>query len=89
MAYRVILHRNAEKKYKRQGNKVKSRLNKAIEDLRTREDPRKGTHVRKLKGRLQGKYRYRVGDFRIIYEVYYQYLRISYLFRICDFSQKI
>ena len=70
MPYRVILHRNAERYYKRQSKNVKSRLNKAIEDLRTRENPRRGTHVSRLKGKLEGKYRYRVGDFRIIYEVH-------------------
>ena len=70
MAYRVILHRKAQRYYKRQRKDVKNRLNEAIEDLRTRENPRSGTHVGKLKGKLEGKYRYRVGNLRIIYEVH-------------------
>ena len=70
MAYRVILHRKAQRYYKRQRKDIRIRLNAAIEDLRTRENPRIGIHVGKLKGKLEGKYRYRVGNPRIIYEVH-------------------
>ncbi len=70
MVYRVILHKKAQRYYKKQRKNIRIRLTAAIEDLRTRENPRIGIHVGKLKGKLEGKYRYRVGNLRIIYEVH-------------------
>lgn len=31
--------------------------------------PSEGSHIKKLKGRLAGKYRYDVGGFRIVYSI--------------------
>ncbi len=33
------------------------------------ENPFEGSHIKKLKGRLEGKYRYNIGGLRVIYYV--------------------
>lgn len=33
------------------------------------QNPYEGSHIKKLKGKLEGKYRYAIGDLRIIYRV--------------------
>lgn len=68
MAYRVVLHSQAQKFFAKQDKKTTARLQDAIEEIRVR--PKSGRHRRKLRGPLANKYRYRVGDLRIIYEVH-------------------
>lgn len=68
MAYQVILHRQAQKFFEKQDKKTRTRLQDAIEEIRVK--PKGGRHRRRLKGPLANKYRYRVGDLRIIYEVH-------------------
>lgn len=63
--FEVILHTWAERSYARLDEAAAHRVNAAIERLRTRPVGRK--EVRKLRGELEGKYRVRVGDLRIIY----------------------
>ncbi len=46
-------------------NKTARRINKAIDKIA--EDPGEGPHIKSLKGRLEGKYRYAVGDLRIVW----------------------
>lgn len=43
------------------------RMNKAIEKMV--ENPLQGPQIKRLKGQYQGKYRYAVGDLRIVYQV--------------------
>ena len=66
--YKVILHRDAIKDYKNLDIRLKTRVNKAIETLK--ENPYYGSNIKRLTGKLAGMYRYRVGDFRIIYEIH-------------------
>ncbi|MCM8779483.1 MAG: type II toxin-antitoxin system RelE/ParE family toxin [Candidatus Omnitrophica bacterium] len=65
--YRVILLREAEKHYTKASEKLIRRINKAIEQIRL--NPVFGPHIKKLHGRLENKYSYVLGDWRIIYEV--------------------
>ncbi len=65
--YEVYISHEAEKYYKRQDKGTKKRLNKCIDNLRT--EPITGLHIKRLHGNLEGKYRYEVGDIRIVYEV--------------------
>ena len=65
--YEVLISHEAEKYYKKQDKDTKRRLNKCIDDLSR--EPFFGTHIKRLHGELEGKYRCRVGNIRIVYEV--------------------
>lgn len=65
--YSVLLTREAEKQYKKQDRPTKHRINEAIESIR--KEPHVGTHIRRLAGELEGNWRYRLGNFRIIYAI--------------------
>ncbi len=65
--YRVLLTREAEKQYKKQDRPTKHRINKAIENIGN--NPHTGTHIRRLVGELEGNWRYRLGNLRIVYDV--------------------
>ncbi len=65
--YEVFISHEAEKYYKKQGKDTKRRLNKCIDTLSL--EPLYSPHIKKLHGKLEGKYRYKMGDFRVIYEV--------------------
>jgi len=64
--YRIEIDRDAQKRLARlTDDKLRTRLTNAIEGLRTNPRP---PGVKKLKG-FDQRYRVRVGDFRILYEV--------------------
>ena len=65
--YEVLISHEAEKYYKRQDKDTKRRLNNCIDNLSR--EPLSGPHIKRLHGELEGKYRYEMGDFRIVYEV--------------------
>ncbi len=65
--YEVFISHEAEKYYKKQDKNTKRRLNQCIDNLSI--EPLSSPHIKKLHGILEGKYRYRIGDIRIIYEV--------------------
>ncbi len=65
--YEVLISHEAEKYYKKQDKDTKRRLNECIDNLRI--EPLSGPHIKRLHGELEGKYRYGVGGFRIVYEV--------------------
>lgn len=65
--YEVLISHEAEKYYKRQDKDTRRRLNKCIDNLSNQ--PVFGTHIKRLHGELEGKYRYEIGGFRIVYEV--------------------
>ncbi len=63
--YRVILHKSAAKKFAKLSKNLKEKIAKSIELVSL--NPYAG---KKLHGQFEGSYRVRVGDFRIIYDVY-------------------
>ena len=65
--YRVILHRDVNKDYLGFDRKLKAKADKALSDLRL--NPHHGPNIKKLKGKLSNLYRYRIGGFRILYEI--------------------
>ena len=65
--YKVSLHKKAVKYYEKFDDKTAKRINKAIETMSI--NPFEGLHIQRLNGRLEGKYRYTVGDLRIVYSV--------------------
>jgi len=60
--YKIILHKRPANFYTRLDKKQRERIGKAI-------DPLQGRNIKRLKGELEGKYRLRVGPFRIVYIV--------------------
>lgn len=65
--YKPFFHKRASKYYKSLDDKTARRVNKAIGDMT--KIPFEGTHIKRLRGKLEGKYRYAVGDLRIVYQV--------------------
>jgi len=66
--FKVLLHKEAVKDYKRYDPRIKARLDKAFESLKT--NPFYGSQIRRLTGKLSHLYRYRIGGLRIIYEIH-------------------
>ncbi len=64
---KLEFYKQAAKYYEKLDAKVQRRINKAIDEIL--KDPFEGMHIKKLKGRLEGKYRYDIGSLRIIYYV--------------------
>ncbi len=65
--YRVLPHKKAIKYYESLGDKTARKINKAIEKIR--KNPSESSHIKRLKGRLEGKYRYTIGNLRIVYSI--------------------
>ena len=65
--FKPRLFKKAGKYYDNLDAKAARRINAAIEKMI--ENPVEGPHIKRLRGQYQGKYRYAVGDIRIVYEV--------------------
>lgn len=65
--YKAFPHKKAAKYYESRDDKTAKRINKAIEAMCR--NPMEGLHIKRLRGRHDGKYRYAVGDLRIVYRV--------------------
>ena len=65
--FELILHRRAQRSYNKLDSKTASRVNIAMEALKA--NPISGKGATRLRGKLEGRYRLRVGDLRIIYRV--------------------
>ena len=65
--FRILLHNKAAKAYGKLDDKSTARMNKAIDTLK--ENPFFGKDIKKLRGKLDGKYRLRAGGYRIVYRV--------------------
>ena len=65
--YEIILHERVVKFYDKLDNKNAARINRAIETLL--EKPAFGKNIKMLKGELEGKFRLRVGKYRIVYRI--------------------
>jgi len=65
--YELVLTREAQKFYEKAEPPLVRQLHRCFEPLR--EAPYEHPNIRRLKGPLAGYFRYRVGDWWIIYEV--------------------
>ena len=65
--FKILLDRKAVKYYESLDDNTAKRINKAIELIGN--NPFYGTHIKRLIGSLEGKYRYKVGDLRVVYSV--------------------
>ena len=73
--WEIILTRPAERVYDKASANVRQRLDRCFEDLE--ENPPGGSNIRPLTGPLKGLYRYRVGDWRIIYRLHSERLTVE------------
>lgn len=65
--YELRLTRKAEKFYQQVDDLLAKRLNRCVEHLQ--ENPYNHPNIKRLKGSLISCWRYRVGDWRVIYQV--------------------
>ncbi len=67
MTYNVQLSPHAGGQYKKLDPSIKPHLQQALDTLQ--QQPLSGPKIKRLKGRLREYYRYRVGDYRVLYVV--------------------
>jgi mRNA interferase RelE/StbE len=71
MRYQVILPKSVQKELDRLPDEIENRILARLADLETNPRP---TDTKKLKGR--NAWRIRIGDYRVIYEIYDRDLRV-------------
>lgn len=65
--YEVQLSRTAQRFYEKADEPLVRRLNRCFDQLQR--DPYNHPNIKRLTGNLAGYFRYRVGDWRVVYEV--------------------
>ena len=65
--YEILTHNKAIKYYESLNIIIIKKMNEAIDEIKI--NPFIGNNIKKLKGKLDGKYRYKLGDLRIVYRV--------------------
>jgi mRNA interferase RelE/StbE len=65
--FKLSIHKKAAKYYQTVDDNTAGKINRVLEEVSR--NPFTGADIKKLHGRLAGKYRVRVGDLRIIYTV--------------------
>lgn len=67
MSWKIEIKPTAEKRYLKLDKSTRKRIKKALQHLEQEENPFSHPNVRPLIGRLQGDYRLRVRDWRILF----------------------
>ncbi len=65
--YDVLLSDSARAFFENAAASLQRRLDRCFDHLRN--EPRRHRHIIALKGSLAGYYRYRVGDYRVVYSI--------------------
>jgi mRNA interferase RelE/StbE len=65
--HEVLLSERARKQYDAVAAPLRSRFDRCFETLSA--DPRRHPNIRPLKGPLAGLWRFRVGDYRVVYRI--------------------
>lgn len=65
--YELVLTRKAQKVYEQVDESLAERLNRCFEQLQ--ESPYNHPNIKRLRGSLTGCLRYRVGDWRVVYQI--------------------
>jgi len=65
--FKILFHKKVQKSYNKIDKKTIGKFNEAIENLRT--NPFVGKEIKKLRGKLAGKYRLRIRSLRVVYRV--------------------
>ncbi|WP_425213569.1 type II toxin-antitoxin system RelE family toxin [Tumidithrix helvetica] len=65
--YEILMTRKAQKFYDKAENELVLQLNECFDNLS--QNPYQGSDIKKLKGNFLGYWRYRIGDYRVVYLV--------------------
>lgn len=65
--FEIILSSKAKKFYASVDDELASKINAALDIISTQ--PYFGNNIKKLKGNFEGLYRYRIGNYRIVYSI--------------------
>jgi mRNA interferase RelE/StbE len=65
--YEVLLHADAEKVYADADKALAQKIARCLQQLE--QTPRSHPNIKALKGNYAGYYRYRVGDYRVVYSI--------------------
>jgi len=65
--YEVLLHPDAQKVYAKADRALAKKIARCLEQLET--NPYSHPNIKGLKGNYAGYYRYRIGNYRVIYSV--------------------
>jgi len=76
--YDIQLTRDAQSFYQKAEHSLVNRLNRCFDQLE--QNPYEHPNIRRLKGPLAGQWRYRVGDWRVVYRVDEEQKRVTVLF---------
>ncbi len=68
--YRVIVKKKCDKQINKAPQKIRGAVALALKEIAV--DPYHNPNVKKLSGKREGQYRYRIGGYRLIYEVHEQ-----------------
>jgi mRNA interferase RelE/StbE len=72
--YEVLLHPDAQKFYANADKALAKKIAQCLQQLE--QSPRSHPNVKALKGELSSYYRYRMGDYRLIYSVEDQLVQV-------------
>lgn len=67
MSWKIEIKSTAEKSYLKLDKKTRKRIKKVLQELEQEENPLSHNNVKPLTGKLQGDYRLRVGDWRLLF----------------------
>ncbi len=65
--YEVLLSADAQKTYQKANQVLAKKIARCLEQLE--QNPRHHPNIKALKGELSGYYRYRLGDYRLLYRI--------------------
>jgi mRNA interferase RelE/StbE len=65
--WEISLTKKAQKTYEDENSSLLNKLNRCFEQLR--DNPHSHPNIKRLHGKLAGKFRYRLGDWRVIYSI--------------------
>ena len=65
--FKIFLTKEAAKSYQKADKPTKDRLDKCFEALKV--NPKDGSNIKRLHGELEGLYRYRTGQLRVVYKI--------------------
>jgi mRNA interferase RelE/StbE len=65
--YSVLVAQKARQFYAKAEVSLAKKIARCFQILE--QDPRKHPNIKPLTGKLQGRYRYRIGDYRVIYKI--------------------
>ncbi|WP_254564324.1 type II toxin-antitoxin system RelE/ParE family toxin [Oscillatoria sp. HE19RPO] len=72
--YEVLLHPDAQNVYANADQALVKKIAQCLQQLE--QNPRSHPNIKSLKGDLAGFYRYRIGDYRIIYSIEDEVVRV-------------